>query len=1007
MPSDPTLAITNLRCEYKTNPIGIDARLPRLSWELDSPQRGAVQSAYQVRVAESAEALPAGGPLLWDSGRVASDETAHVPYSGPELRSGQRCYWQVRAWDGAGQPSAWSEPAFWEMGLLSPADWQAAWIEPGLPEDIATSGPAPMLRSVFTMDGSVTSARAYITALGLYEAEINGRRVGDQRFTPGWTAYQKRVQYQTYDVTELLRPGANAIGITLGDGWYRGYIGFQGQRNFYGDHLALLVQIRIVYADPQGGAGRVQWVCSGEGWRAATGPIRMSDLYNGESYDARLERPGWSEPGYDDGDWAPVQVVERSKEILVAPVGPAVRAVAEIKPVEIIHTPAGETVFDLGQNMTGNVRLRVTGPAGTAITLRHAEVLDKAGNLYTTNLRSAKQTVTYTLKGDGEEIYEPHFSFQGFRYVAVEGWPASEPARSGRFGADADAMTRPLPTEQAPEPPLDALVGVVVSSDTPPTGEFECSDPLINQLQHNIVWGQRGNFLDVPTDCPQRDERLGWTGDAQVFARTACFNMDVAGFFTKWLRDLAADQKENGSVPFVVPDVLSRGGMGGAGSSAWGDAATIVPWTLYLCYGDRGLLAEQYPSMRGWVDFIAGQAGKVYLWRSGFHFGDWLAIASPMALTPEPVTNVDLISTAFFAYSTGLVARAARVLGRDGDVWRYEALWTRIADAFCREYVTPGGRVGPDTQTAYVLALMFDLLPEEQRPEAARRLAEDIRRRGNHISTGFVGTSYLCHVLTRFGYTDVAYALLNQEDYPSWLYAVKLGATTIWERWDGIKPDGEFQDASMNSFNHYAYGAVGDWLYRTAAGIDVDPEAPGYEHILIRPQPGGKLSWARAALHSIRGPIESAWHLEKGQMRLEVAVPANARATVRLPGAALAGTTEGGLPVAQLPGVRAARQDGADVVVEIGSGRYEFTYPAVAATRPGSAARFTVDSKVGELLADERARAVLERHFPELIGSPIAGMATNMTLAQAALFAPQLISAAALEAVARDLERLG
>ena len=498
--SDVTLQ--QLRCEYMTNPLGIDTFKPRLSWVLVSGRRGVAQSAYQVWVRD--ERVAPGE--LWDSGKVSSDQSIHVPYGGPALRSGQRCTWQVRVWDEADRPSDWSEPAWWEMGLLHVDDWQADWITPDWDDDPTQSQPAPMLRRAFELQGAVKAARIYVTSLGLYELHLNGQRVGDGQLTPGWTSYDHRLQVQTYDVTPLLGEGDNALGAILADGWYRGWLGFEGKRNTYGDRLALLLQLHVTYAD-----GRTAVITSDDGWRATTGPIRMADLYNGETYDARMERPGWASPGYDDHAWHGVRRLDHDKEGLVAQVGPLVKRQEEMRPIQILHTPAGETVFDFGQNMVGWVRLSALGPAGTTVTLRHAEVLDQQGNLYTANLRTARQTVRYTLRGGAgdrqcPEVYEPRFTFMGFRYVAVDGYPG--------------------------EPGLDSLTGVVVHSDIPSTGTFECSSPLINQLQHNIVWGQKGNFVDVPTDCPQRDERLGWTGDAQVFIRTACFNRDVAGLLT-------------------------------------------------------------------------------------------------------------------------------------------------------------------------------------------------------------------------------------------------------------------------------------------------------------------------------------------------------------------------------------------------------------------------------------------------------------------------------------------
>ncbi|MGE0100860.1 MAG: family 78 glycoside hydrolase catalytic domain [Blastocatellales bacterium] len=884
---DADLKVTGLRTEYAVNPLGIDVRKPRLSWKIVSNRRGVIQAAYRIRAAGSESDLTAGRNLIWDSGRVTSGDSINLIYGGPDLKSGQRVWWQAQIWDESGNASGWSAPAWWETGKLS--DWKASWIEPDLPEDPKKSNPAPMLRRQFRLSGEVKSARAYVTAHGLYEMHLNGRRVGKDLFTPGWTSYNKRLQYQTYDVTDMLRRGDNAVGVMLGDGWYRGNLGFSDQRNTYGSKLALLLQIDVTYAD-----GRSETIGSDSQWKASTGPIIESDIYNGEVYDARLEKEGWTTAAYSDSGWSGVKTADIPKDKLIAPAGPPVRAIEEIKAVKILKTPAGLTVVDFGQNMVGWVRMKVRGVAGTKVTLRHAEVLDKAGEFYTANLRAAKQTNRYTLKGGGEEVWEPRFTFQGFRYVAVEGYPG--------------------------ELTLDALTGVVIHSDIDPAGEFAASQPLINQLQHNIVWGQKGNFLDVPTDCPQRDERLGWTGDAQVFARTAIFNMDVAGFFTKWLGDVAADQLPSGSVPFVIPDVLSKPNAPAAGSAAWADAAVIIPWTMYLTYGDKRILERQYESMAKWVEYMRVRAGDDYIWDGDNHFGDWLAFATTRSDYPGATTGKDLIATAFFAHSTDLLHRIAEILGRKGDSAKYLDQFDRIKAAFNREFVTQTARVGENTQTAYVLALEFDLLPDAMRVTAAKRLAQEVRER-KHLTTGFVGTPYLCHVLGRYGYLDEAYMLLKREQYPSWLYPVKQGATTIWERWDGQKPDGSFQDVGMNSFNHYAYGAIGDWMYRVMAGIEIDPSEPGYRHILIQPRLGGGFTSASASHESPYGRVASAWEMKDGNFTLTVEVPANTRATVRLPKAKLDEVRESGNPVQ-------GRQDGETVEVRVGSGRYRFVYPA-------------------------------------------------------------------------------
>jgi len=892
-PAASGVSVAELRTEYAVNPVGIDVRQPRFSWQLRSAARGVVQSAYQVQVASTELALQRARGLAWDSGVVRSADSVHVAYGGPALTSSARCYWRVRVWDGANAVSAWSQPAYWEMGLLQPSDWTASWIEPDIPEDLKVSGPAPMLRREFRLKGDIERARAYVTSHGVYEMEVNGRRVGEAVLTPGWTSYNKRLQYQAYDVTALLKQGPNAVGVVLGNGWYRGYLAWGDKRNIYGSRLGLLMQLVVTYK-----GGRQEVVATDASWKASTGPILMSEIYHGETYDARLEKTGWSSPGFADRDWAGVDVADHPKDILVAPAGPPIRRTGEIRPAKILKTPAGDTVVDMGQNMVGWVRLKAEGPAGATVTLRHAEVLDKQGNFYTENLRAAKQTVRYTLKGGGPETYEPHFTFQGFRYVAVDGYPG------------------PLT--------LESLTGIVVHSVMAPAGTFASSKALVNQLQHNIVWGQKGNFLDVPTDCPQRDERLGWTGDAQVFAPTAAFNMDVAGFFTKWLRDVAADQLDTGSVPHVIPDVLSEPGRPQAGSAAWADAAVIIPWTMYLSYGDRRMLETQYPSMVAWVEYMTRRAGGDFIWSEDFTFGDWLAFASTASDYPGATTGKDLIATAMFAHSTDLLERTARVLGKTDDAAKYAARRDRIKAAFQKEFVTATGRVGENTQTAYAVALQFDLLPEAMRPSAAARLAQEVKRRG-HLTTGFVGTPYLCHVLSRHGYLDEAYMLLNREQYPSWLYPVKQGATTIWERWDGLKPDGSFQDEGMNSFNHYAYGAIGEWMYTVMAGLAIDPAAPGYKHIFIQPRPGGGFTRVSASHATPYGRVSSAWSLDAQAFELIVEVPANTAATIRLPGARLAGATESGQALTSAPGLSSPRQDGPDVVVEAGSGRYRFS----------------------------------------------------------------------------------
>ena len=886
------LTATGLRVEYRANPVGTDAVHPRLSWRLESSERNTVQAAYQVQVTTDSNDFHTGRHVFWDSGKVPTDASLFQPYGGPQLRSRTRYYWHVRVWDARGHTSPWSTAAFWETGLLDRSDWTSQWIGPPASAHDSAGAPAPMFRRGFDVKGRVLSARVYITSRGLYELHLNGHRIGDDLFTPGWTSYHTRLQYQTYDVTSDLVPGGNAIGVILGDGWYRGYLGFDGRKNDYGTTVALLMQLEIHYAD-----GRTVRITSDGAWKTATGPIRSADIYRGETYDARLERTGWSTAPYNDRDWQPVALAQATTAALVAPVSEPVRRTQIVKPVAILKSPSSETLFDLGQNITGWVRLRVRGRAGTTITLRHGEVLDTAGNLYTANLRAADQTDRYILKGDGDEVYEPHFTYHGFRYVSVAG------------------LSIP--------PTLETITGIVVHTDLAETGAFETSDTMINRLQQNIVWGQRGNFLDVPTDCPQRDERLGWTGDAQVFARTASFNMNVSGFFAKWLADLAADQYPGGSVPWVIPNPLGGDSMRLASTAGWSDASTVVPWTMYLMYGDRGALERQFESMRRWVDYARRRAGPTLIWRTG-GFGDWLALHSDDASYPGATTGKDFIATAYMAHSADLVARAAAVLGRQDDAREYRTLFNQVRDAFRREFVSPNGRVSENTQTAYALALNFGLLADAEMAGAAQRLVDDIRAHDGHLTTGFLGTPELTHALSRNGHVDAAYALLMQRTYPSWLYPITRGATTMWERWDGIRPDGSFEDVSMNSFNHYAFGAIGDWMYRVIGGIDVDSEAPGYKHTIIAPRPGGGLTRAHTVLETGYGKLATAWYLDGTAFVLDVTVPANTSASVTLWNANADNATESGMPLRQVPGVRSVQQRGNDVTLDIGSGRYSF-----------------------------------------------------------------------------------
>jgi len=875
------VTVQNLLCENQANPIGIDVKQPRFSWQLLSDQRNILQAAYEIIVSN-------GKNTAWKSGKVMSDQSVQVTYGGSALQSGKKYTWQIRVWDNNGKQSAWSEPAFFQTALMNASDWKAQWIEADFIED-SINRPAQYFRKQFSMNKKIASATAYITAHGLYETQINGKRVGDAYLTPGWTSYNKRLQYQVYDVKGLLQNGSNAIGVMVGTGWYRGYLAWAGNKDSYGKKAGVLLQIDINYTD-----GTTATIISDQTWKSSTGSIRFSEIYHGETIDAREEKAGWSTANYNDANWAGVRVQSYSNDNLLATYNEPIKKHETFKPLKIFTTPKGEKVIDFGQNLVGWMIVKANGKAGNKITIRHAEVLDKYGNFYIDNLRAANATATYYLSGKGEEVFEPHFTFYGFRYIEIEGVDQIKP---------------------------ENFTAVALYSNMKPTGEFASSNPLINQLQHNIQWGQKGNFLDVPTDCPQRDERLGWTGDAQAFSRTAAFNFGVNNFFAKWLRDVEADQQPSGSVPWVIPNIL--GGSRGA-STGWADAATIIPWNMYLAYGDRKILESQYNSMKAWVKYME-DSSRNYLWNKGAHFGDWL-FYRPFDDNDgrSAVTDKYLIAQCFFANSVQIMINTAKVLGKNDDVARYIELLKNLKAAFVKEYLTPNGRLISSTQTAYVLALNFDMLPENLREQAVEKLVENIKAYNNHLTTGFLGTPYLCHVLDRFGKTDMAFTLLMQESYPSWLYPVKMGATTIWERWNGIRPDSTFEPASMNSFNHYAYGAIGDWMYRVVAGLDTYDDAPGYKHIKIKPHVGGGLTTAEAILHTYYGRVISAWKIEGNKFVSVIEIPANTTATVYLPVSDANLITENGDPLSK--DIQVTIENG-KVVLKLGSGKYHLEMP--------------------------------------------------------------------------------
>lgn len=888
----PDLEITNLRCEYLKNPLGIDVVQPRLSWILESSVRGQKQTAYRIIVSSNEENLERNRGDFWDSGKIKSDRTNQIVYNGRDLHSRNKCYWKVFVWDKDGVRSENGKPSFWTMGLLSDEDWKGFWIAMDTavpstrPQDLAPGLPPPWFRKAFTLDKTVAKATVYVTARGIFRLYINGNRIGKDVFAPEWTDYNKRIQYNTYDVTSVIDQKRNVIGAIVGDGWYSGYIGWRKQRGNYGLKNSLLLQLEVEYDD-----GTSKLVVTDGSWHCSEGPIISSDLLMGEHYDARKDMPGWDTIDFDDHDWKPVVEVKKPMAKLVAQPSEPVQVAAYINPVNMTEPKKGVYVFDLGQNISGWARFKVRGGAGTQVTLRFAERLNPDGTIYTANLRGAKATDTYVLKGKDEEVFEPHFTFHGFQYVEVTGFPG--------------------------KPGKDTILGCAVHSATPPVGSFTCSHPMVNKLYENLTWGQRGNYISVPTDCPQRDERLGWMGDAQIFIRTATFNMDVAAFFTKWMIDVKDAQSEKGAFPDFAPRLKDKALMRFEAAPAWGDAGIIVPWTMHRVYGDTRIIAKHWKSMTRWMDFIReANPNLIRKKKVGNNYGDWLSIKAD---TPK-----DLLATAYWAFDAKLMSKMAKVIGRSDEAFYYDKLFQNIKAVFQKEFVLSDGRIRGETQTGYLLALSMDLIPPKLRSNSTGHLVDNIKKRGWHLSTGFVGAGYLNPVLTQTGYSDVAYRLLLNETFPSWGYSIKQGATTIWERWDGWTEEKGFQNPGMNSFNHYAFGSVGEWLFRFVAGIDLDPDVPGYKHIRICPHPGGNLEFVHAEFNSIHGRIRSEWRIREGKITLNVTIPANTTATVFVPAEDVSQVMESGKPAAGAEGVKFVRMERGSAVFEVDSGNYSF-----------------------------------------------------------------------------------
>lgn len=871
------MKITHLKTNHIVNPLGFALEQPTFSWIVDDTY-DTVQTAAQVQVGLDREFRH----IIFDSGKVEGnhiDSLAYRPTLTLEPRT--RYFWQVTVWGET--ESATSEIAWFETAKQD-EPWQAQWITPAF-EDRRQH---PILYRSFDLPSNVVAARAYICGLGLYHLELNGSKVGSEYLTPYCNAYDRWLQYQTFDITDQLAVGSNLIAVMLGNGWYKGRYGANGGKvDFYGDRFALICELHLTLAD-----GSEQVIVTDESWKAQPSPVIESDIFDGETCDARIPKVVPA-PDQTFG----VKPIGIDLRLLEARRSLPVYVNEEIKPVAVIQTPAGETVLDMGQIITGWLRFKTNAPAGTQIHLQFGEILQE-GNFFRDNLRTAKAEYIYIADGT-EAIVEPYFTFYGFRYVKITGWVG--------------------------DLNLDDFIGCVVYSQLEIIGEIETSNEKVNQLFKNAMWGQKGNFLDIPTDCPQRDERLGWTGDAQIFSGTACFNMDVTAFFAKYTYDLEKEQsKLGGMVPFIVPMAnLDRGG-----SSAWGDVATIMPWNVYEFSGDIAILEQQFESMRAWVDYIKGvdeASGGRRLWMEGFHFGDWLALDGgddPDARkggTPD-----DFIASAFYCYSTSLVARAAAQLGKTEQAAAYGQLAAEIKAAIQKEYFTPTGRLAVPTQTGYVLALFMDLVPEVHLERVKRDFIAKFVRNKGHLRTGFVGTPYLCRVLSNIGANDMAYKLLLNEDYPSWLYAINLGATTIWERWNSVNPDGSLSSTSMNSLNHYAYGSIVEWMYRNMCGLNPssgDDRVTGFRHARIAPQPDKSLQWARARYRSAAGTYESGWHIDsEGLLTIEIMIPFNAQADVVLPDAQLSAVSLNDQPLHE------GTQNGDQVELTLAAGCYRFKY---------------------------------------------------------------------------------
>ena len=953
------LTVTHLRCEYRENPLGIDALQPRLSWQVTAPERGQRQTAYRIIVASSRAKARVHEGDVWDSGIVRGAQTLNVAYAGRPLVSRQECFWRVQVWDRDERPSEWSPVAWWTMGLLRPEDWRAQWIsyrdETPLPtnRNVLHLAPARYYRRGFDTSGEIRRATLYVSALGLVDFYVDGRRVSENYFEPGWADYHRRAYYRTHDVTKLLRGHdvphdlakrleshvTHQLDAVVADGWYAGYVGFGHLLGFgpnrlgrclYGKAPALLAQLEIEFTD-----GRRIVVGTDSSWQvSADGPLREADIIMGEAYDARRWEP-WRQGGgrqprepssfrwesavlaesngpvpalfYDNRGAREVDLGFRAPAKLQAYPAPPIRVTQELPAVKLTEPEPGVYLFDLGQNFAGVIRLKVHGPAGTKVKIRYGEMLHPDGRLMTENLRKARATDFYILRGDPHgEVWQPRFTYHGFRYVELTGLPE--------------------------RPDRDAVTGLVLHNDTPMVGEFACSDEVMTRFWKNTRWTQRANFVEMPTDCPQRDERLGWMGDAQAYIGAACYNADTAAFYTKWLDDVEEAQLPYGAYPDYCPYPMGAGTPGKNFGTAWTDAGVICPWTVWQVYGDTRVIERHWDSMARFMEWRRATTSPKGLGASiGNPWGDWLNVNDP--------TPIEYIDTCYHALDCRMMAEMADAIGRTVEAAQYRARFQTVQKAFRDAYLNADGTLKVDSQTAHVLALEAGLVEGEAATRIAARLAEKIAANEHRMTTGFLGTKALLPALSAHGQHELAVRLFQSRRFPSWGYEVVNGATTVWERWDsytrehGFEGQSGHQNAAMNSFSHYAFGAVTEWMFRDLAGIRRD--GPGFDRLIIHPGPPepsdrtdpAPISWVRARYDGPHGRVVSNWRREGDTFRLDVVIPANTTATVLLPTDDLHHVTESDRNLGEAEGVEILGVRDGRVALRVGSGEYHFAAP--------------------------------------------------------------------------------